>query len=180
MKFNELPLKGAYTIDVERIEDERGFFGRLWCKEEFENLGLKAHLVQSNISYSKKKGTLRGMHFQKDPSAEVKIVRCTAGSVYDVIVDLRKDSPTFKKWCGVELTATNNRMIYVPEHFAHGFITLEDNSEVYYLVSSFYNSEREARIRYDEPANGIHWPIDVAEISIKDKNHQNIREGDFF
>jgi dTDP-4-dehydrorhamnose 3,5-epimerase len=171
LKFTELSLKGAFIIEVDKIKDERGFFGRLWCENEFKIHQMKTNIVQSNVSLSKKKGTLRGLHFQKGGYAETKFVRCTRGSVYDVIVDLRPDSPTFKQWFGVELTADNYKMIYVPENFAHGFLTLEDNSEVYYLVTQFYNKEHEGGLRYDDPALNIEWPLEIQEVSDKDKNH---------
>lgn len=171
MKFTELSLRGAFVIEVEKIEDERGFFGRLWCEREFKNHNLNTNIVQSNVSISAKKGTLRGMHFQKGNHAETKFVRCTRGTVYDVIVDLRPDSATFKQWCGVELTEDNYKMIYVPENFAHGFLTLEDNSEVYYLVTQFYSKDHEGGLRYNDPAINIQWPIEISEVSDKDNNH---------
>jgi len=173
MKFTESKLQGAYVIEVEKIEDDRGFFGRLWCEKEFQKYNLNTNIVQSNVSLSKKQGTLRGMHFQKSPHQETKLVRCTKGSVYDVIIDLRPDSPTFKKWFGVKLTEDNHKMIYVPENFAHGFLTLEDNSEVYYLVTQFYNKEAESGLRWNDPAFDIQWPIEVMEISDKDNRHAN-------
>ncbi len=174
MKFTELELKGAYVIEVDKIQDERGFFGRLWCENELKNYGLNTNIVQSNVSLSKKKGTLRGMHFQRGEYAETKFVRCTRGSVYDVIVDLRPESPTFKQWYGVKLTADNYKMIYVPENFAHAFLTLEDNSEVYYMATQFYNSENEGGLRYNDPEINIEWPIEITEISDKDNNHPNL------
>lgn len=158
-------------VQVDKIEDRRGFFGRLWCEKEFKNFGLNTNIVQSNVSLSKNKGTLRGMHFQRGKHAETKFVRCTRGSVYDVIVDLRPDSPTFKKWCGVELSADNYNMIYIPESFAHGFLTLEDNSEVYYMVTQFYNAESEGGLHYNDPEINIEWPITISEISDKDDSH---------
>ena len=173
MKFTELNLPGAFLIEIEKIQDQRGFFGRLWCENEFKAHNLNTNLVQSNISLSKKKGTLRGMHFQKSPFEETKLVRCTKGSVFDVLVDLRPESPTFKKWFGVKLTEKNHKMLYVPKNFAHGFLTLEDNSEVYYLVTEFYNPEMERGIRYNDPEFNIEWPIDIEEISEKDLNHPN-------
>lgn len=171
MKFKELPLKGAYIVEVEKLEDERGFFGRLWCQKELEEIGLNTQIVQSNVSRSKTKGTLRGMHFQKGEHAETKFVRCTKGSVYDVIIDLRKDSPTFMQWHGEELTSDNYKMMYVPENFAHGFLTLEDDSEVYYLVTQFYSKDYEGGLRFNDPAIKIKWPIEIKEISEKDNNH---------
>lgn len=173
MIFTETSLQGAYVIDVEKITDDRGFFGRLWCKDQFEKYNLNANLVQSNVSLSKKKGTLRGMHFQKHPFQETKLVRCTKGAIYDVIIDLRPESPTFKKWFGIELTADNHRMLYVPENFAHGFLTLEDHSEVYYLVTQFYNKEAESGLRYNDPAFQIKWPETIIAVSDKDAAHPN-------
>ena len=171
MIFKETPLKGAFEIEVQKIDDERGFFGRLWCEKELKAHGLNTNIVQSNVSLSKNKGTLRGMHFQRNPFQETKLVRCTKGAVYDVIIDLRPDSPTFKKWHGVKLSEEKHNMIYVPENFAHGFLTLEDHSEVYYLVTQFYNKDMEAGLRWDDPAFGIDWPEIVREISVKDNKH---------
>jgi len=173
MTFEETNLKGAYIIGVNKLEDDRGFFGRLWCEKELKEHNLNTNIVQSNVSLSEKKGTLRGMHFQRNPFQETKLVRCTKGSIYDVIIDLRPDSPTYKKWFGVKLTADNHKMIYVPENFAHGFLTLQDNSEVYYLVTQFYNKDAEAGLRYNDPTFKIEWPTEIVEISEKDNNHQN-------
>lgn len=172
MIFTETPLKGAYVIDIEKIEDDRGFFGRSFCQKEFEKHGLEKQLVQANVSYNKKKGTLRGMHYQVFPYEETKLVRCTGGAIYDVIVDLRDDSPTYKQWFGVELTAHNLRMLYVPKHFAHGFITLEDHSSVNYMVSQFYAPGSERGIKYDDPQFGINWPVEIQVISEKDNSHR--------
>ncbi|MCK5398353.1 MAG: dTDP-4-dehydrorhamnose 3,5-epimerase family protein, partial [Thermoplasmata archaeon] len=138
MIFTETRLKGAFIIDIEPIEDDRGFFARSWCRNEFEKHGLNPDLVQCNISFNKKKGTLRGMHYQTAPHEESKLVRCTRGSLFDVIIDLREDSGTYKKWFGIELSAENRRMIYMPGGFAHGFQTLEDNTEVFYQMTEFY------------------------------------------
>lgn len=173
MKFNETILKGAFVIEVDKLIDDRGFFGRLWCERESEQYNLNTNIVQSNVSFSKKKGTLRGMHFQKHPYQETKLVRCTKGAVYDVIIDLRPNSSTYKKWVGVELTEHNQKMIYVPENFAHGFITLEDDTEVYYLVTQFYNKDAESGLRWNDPTFEIEWPLTVTEISEKDSNHPN-------
>ena len=173
MKFTETSLKGAYIIEVDRMEDNRGFFGRLWCENELKAYNLKTNIVQCNVSFTKNKGTLRGMHFQKSPFQETKFVRCTQGKVFDVIVDLRPESPTFKKWFGVELSAKSGKMLYVPENFAHGFVTLEDNSEVYYMVSAFYNGESEGGLRWNDPILDIKWPTEIKETSEKDSSHPN-------
>ncbi len=169
LKFTELKLKGAYSIEVDKLEDARGFFGRIWCKEEFEKRGLNTNLVQSNVSFSKQKGTVRGLHYQKDPHAETKLLRCTRGKVFDVIVDLREGSETYGQWASVELSAENRKMIYVPEGFAHGFMTLEDDTEVYYLVTEFYHGESEGGVRWNDPTIGIEWPLEVTAISPKDE-----------
>ncbi|HXV42374.1 MAG TPA: dTDP-4-dehydrorhamnose 3,5-epimerase [Anaerolineae bacterium] len=170
MIFHETKLKDAYIIEIEKREDERGFFARGWCQHEFEAHGLVPRIVQANISYNKKRGTLRGMHYQIAPYAETKLVRCTRGALYDVIIDLRPASPTYKQWLGVELTAENYKMLYVPEGFAHGFITLEDITEATYQVSQFYTPGAEGGIRYDDPAFGIKWPVEVQVISAKDQS----------
>jgi dTDP-4-dehydrorhamnose 3,5-epimerase len=169
MIFQELKLKGAFLIKFEKIEDERGFFARSWCVREAEKHGLKRNMVQANVSFNKKKGTLRGMHYQKEPFQEVKLVRCVRGKIYDVIIDLRPESPTFRQWIGVELSQDNDCMLYVPENFAHGFQTLTDNSEVNYLVSEFYTPEAEKGIRFNDPFFDIKWPeVQTRTISIKD------------
>lgn len=170
MIFTETKLPGAYLIDIEKREDQRGFFARAWCQQEFEAHGLVPRVVQTNISFNKCQGTLRGMHYQAAPYAETKLVRCTRGAIYDVIIDLRPDSPTYKQWLGVELTAENYRMLYVPEGFAHGFQTLADNVEVTYQVSQFYTPQAEGGLRYNDPAFGIEWPVQVQVISDKDQN----------
>jgi len=175
MIFKELNLKGTFIIELEKRIDERGFFARTWCRKEFEAYGLVKEMVQANVSFNRKKGTLRGMHYQVAPYEEVKLVRCTRGAIYDVVIDLRLDSPTYKQWVGVELTSENYKMIYVPENFAHGFITLQDNTEVTYLVSEFYSPGSERGIRYNDPAFGIKWPIPVSVISEKDKNWQDYK-----
>ena len=151
-------MPGAYLIEPERREDERGFFARAWCRDEFEAHGLNANLVQCNISFNTKKGTLRGMHYQAAPHAEAKLVRCTMGAIYDVIIDLRPASPTFKRWFAAELTAENRRMLYIPEGFAHGLQTLQDNSEVFYQMSAYYAPEYSRGVRWNDPAFGIEWP----------------------
>ncbi len=171
MIFYETKLKGAFIIDVKKAEDERGFFGRTWCKKEFEEHGLNSEIVQTNMSYNEKTGTLRGMHYQIAPFAETKTVRCTAGSIYDVIVDLRPESDTFMQWIGVTLTDENSRMLYVPDGFAHGFITLEDHTSIHYMVTEYYTPAAEAGIRYDDPAFHIKWPLAPTIVSVKDKMH---------
>lgn len=176
MIFNPTSLHGAYTIDLEKRGDDRGFFARVFCEKEFGDHRLAKHFVQVNNSLSSKKGTLRGMHFQLPPFAEVKVLRCLKGALYDVIVDLRPDSPTFKKWFGAELTAENRRMMYVPQGFAHGLLTLTDETEVLYFVSAFYSPERERGLRYNDPAIGVVWPIEPVEVSQKDRNWPDIDE----
>jgi dTDP-4-dehydrorhamnose 3,5-epimerase len=165
MIFTETGLKGAYLIDLEKKEDTRGFFARSWCRKEFEDHGLIPQFVQINLGFSVRKGTLRGMHYQIAPDAEVKVVRCTSGAIFDVIIDLRPDSVTHRKWIGVELTALNRRMLYVPEGFAHGYQTIKDNSEMYYLTSAAYASNSARGCRYNDPAFGIEWPFPVECIS---------------
>lgn len=171
MIFTETKLKGAFIVEIKQIADERGFFGRSWCRNEMEEHGLNGNVVQANTSFSKAKGTLRGLHYQRHPYEETKFMRCTKGAIYDVIIDLRKGSPTFFEWIGVELTEDNYKMLYVPEGFAHGFITLADNSEVTYLVTQFYTPGAEAGIRFDDPQFKIKWPVEISTISEKDKSH---------
>lgn len=171
MIFEETKLKGAFIIDVNKLEDDRGFFGRVWCKKEFEEHGLNSNAVQANVSYNKLKGTLRGMHFQTPPHSETKTVRCTAGAIYDVIVDIRPESATFRQWIGVELSGDNFRMLYVPEGFAHGFITLTDHASVHYMVTQYYTPGAEAALRFNDPAFNIEWPMKPVVVSDKDMNH---------
>lgn len=180
MTFTETKLKGAFIIDVTRMEDERGFFARSWCKKEFEAHGLNADAVQANVSYNKHKATLRGMHYQKAPYAETKTIRCTSGAIYDVILDIRPDSETYLDWFGIELTSDSFRMLYVPEGFAHGFITLADHTAVHYLVTAFYTPGSEAGIRFDDPAFNVQWPIAPQIISEKDRYHQPFLSGGIF
>lgn len=158
MQFAQLKLPGAYVIEPELRADHRGFFARTFCRDEFAAHGLVATFVQSNVSFNHKAGTLRGMHFQADPSPEVKLVRCTMGAAFDVIVDLRRDSPTYRQWVGVELTAENRRAVYIPAGFAHGFQTLTDGTELFYQMSEFYVPALAAGVRWDDPALGIAWP----------------------
>lgn len=176
MIFTETRLKGSYIIEPEKREDERGFFARSWCQREFEQHGLVPCVVQANISYNRKQGTLRGMHYQMAPHAETKLVRCTRGALYDVIVDVRPDSPTYKQWIGVELTADNYKMLYVPEGFAHGFVTLADETEATYQVTQFYTPGAERGLRYNDPTFAIEWPVEVAVISGKDASWQDFSE----
>ncbi len=170
MIFTETKLKGAYIIDLERVTDERGFFARRWCAKEFSSHGLSLAIVQVNIGHSAKKGTIRGMHFQTAPFAEVKVVHCSRGALYDVIIDLRDGSPTKGQWVGAELTADNGRMFYVPEGFAHGYQTLEDETDLVYQTSQLYAKEAAKGVRYNDPAFGITWPLPVSIISSGDKN----------
>lgn len=171
MIFRETGVRGAYLIEPEKKEDERGFFARSWCEKEFAEHGLSPRLVQCNISFNKKKGTLRGLHYQAAPRAEAKLVRCTQGAIYDVIVDLRPDSPTFKYHVGETLTARDHRMLYVPEGCAHGFQSLEDNSEVFYQMSEFYAPEYARGVRYNDPAFGIRWPIANPTLLERDRSY---------
>jgi dTDP-4-dehydrorhamnose 3,5-epimerase len=168
MRFYTTKLKDACIIELDELRDERGFFARAWCSKEFEVQGLNPRIVQANLSYNKQKGTLRGMHYQVTPFAETKLIRCTRGALYDVIVDLRPGSETYRDWIGVELSADNHRMLYVPEGFAHGFQTLEDGTEAFYQVSEFYTPGAEQGLRYDDPVFGIEWPLPVSVISEKD------------
>ena len=175
MKFVETGLSGAWLIKPELIPDERGFFARTWCRNEFADKGLNPNLAQCNISYNKVCGTLRGMHYQKVPHAEAKLVRCTQGGIYDVIVDLRNDSKTFTQWFGAELTAENRKALYVPEGFAHGFLTLKDDAEVLYQMTEFFHAECTAGVRWNDPAFSIQWPIDVKVISERDQNYPDFK-----
>jgi len=168
MIFTETKLKGSFVIDIEPAEDERGFFARTWCQREFRQHGLNPNLAQCSISFNHKRGTLRGMHYQRAPHREAKLVRCSAGAIYDVIIDLRRDSPTVHQWIAVELTAKTRRMLYVPEDFGHGFQTLEDHTEVAYQISEFYDPEFARGIRWDDGFFGIHWPAADRIISARD------------
>jgi len=176
MIFTPTLLKGCYIVEPKILEDDRGWFARFYCKKEFKEIGHDKEWVQLNHSFTNKKGTVRGMHFQLQPFREIKMVKCIAGAVYDVVVDLRKDSATFLKWMGVELSATNRKMLYIPEGFAHGFQCLEDNCELIYHHSEFYSPEAEAGIRYDEPLVKINWPMPVAMLSPRDSTHPYLDE----
>lgn len=173
MIFTETTLQGAYVIALEEFRDDRGFFARAWCQNEFKQHGLDLQIVQANLSYNKRKGTLRGMHYQVPPHEEAKLVRCIRGAIYDVIIDLRPESSTYKHWTSIELTADNRHILYVPEGFAHGFQTLADQTEVFYQVSQFYTPGAEKGARYNDPVFGISWPLKVSVISEKDVGWQD-------
>ena len=171
MKFSPTALAGACIIDIEPVQDERGVFARRWCREEVAKRGLNPDLAQCSISFNKKRGTLRGMHYQAKPHEETKVVRCTRGMIYDVIVDLRPESPTFRKWIAVELSADNRRMLYIPAGLAHGFQSLADDTEVFYQISTPYHPESARGVRWDDPAFGIEWPVMERVISDKDRQY---------
>ena len=173
MKFNKTKLDGSFVIDLDKREDERGFFARLFCINEFDQNQADRNIVQINNSLSRDKGTLRGIHYQLSPKSETKIVRCIKGSLWDVIVDLRPDSPTFLQWFGETLSAENRRMMFVPKGFGHGFITLEPDTEAIYFVTEFYSPEHERGLRWDDPKIGIEWPIEPVIISEKDSQHKD-------
>jgi dTDP-4-dehydrorhamnose 3,5-epimerase len=175
MKFIATPLAGAYIIEIEPIEDERGFFARSYCNKEFTKWGLNTNLVQCNISFNHKKGTLRGMHYQVAPHAEAKLVRCTRGEIYDVIIDLRPDSATFKQWVSIELTAENHFSIYIPEGFAHGFQTLTAVTEIFYQMSEFYHPESARGVRWNDPAFAIDWVLEPVMMSEKDQSYPDFQ-----
>lgn len=176
MNFIETKLGGAYVIEIEPIGDDRGFFARTFCQHEFTEHGLKPVIAQANIAFNRKKGTMRGMHFQYPPAAETKLVRCTRGAIVDVIVDLRPESPTYLQHVAVELSADNHRALYVPERFAHGYQVLEDTTETSYQVGEFYAPEQEGGLMYNDPRLGIEWPLPVTEISPKDQGFGNLDE----
>jgi len=168
MKFVKTELEGALIIEIEKINDNRGFFSRSWDTNIFKNEKINDKIVQCNISFNNKKGTLRGMHFQKSPHGETKLIRCTKGKIFDVIIDLRPKSKTYKKWMGIELSQNNHKMLYVPKGFAHGFQTLEENSEVFYQMSEFYKSKYSSGVKWDDESFKINWPIIPPIISEKD------------
>jgi len=174
--FRETKLPGAFVIELQKHEDERGFFARSWCQKEFEAHGLNPRLVQCNVSFNKVKGTLRGMHYQVAPCAEAKLVRCTRGAIYDVIIDLRRESATYKQHFSEVLSSNNYKALFIPEGFAHGFQTLEDNSEVFYQMSAFYSLEHQRGLRYNDPAFGINWPAVATVISDRDTSYEDFRE----
>lgn len=170
MLFTKTKLEGAWIIDLELRNDDRGFFSRVFCAKEFEAHGLKSTVAQVNASFNHKKGTMRGMHYQLRPAAETKLIRCTRGAIYDVIIDMREESPTYMQHIGVELTDENRRSLYVPEMFAHGYQALTDGAEVVYQVGEFYTPGYERGLRHDDPAFGIQWPQPVTVISEKDSS----------
>jgi dTDP-4-dehydrorhamnose 3,5-epimerase len=178
MKFTPTLIGGAVIIDPELVEDERGWFARSFCSNELEKHGLNPCVAQCNISSNKRKGTLRGLHFQHPPHAEAKLVRCTAGALYDVIVDLRRDSATFRKHFAIELSARNHRMLYVPEGCAHGFQTLENGTEVFYQMSASYAVDAAAGVRWNDPAFGIEWPLEVTAICERDRSYADFPDND--
>ena len=171
MKFIPTSLEGSYIIEVEPFNDERGWFTRFYCKKEFSQIGYNGEWKQSNHSTTYKKGTVRGMHFQKKPFQEIKLVKCISGLVYDVIIDLRKESSSFLQWTGIELSEKNKRMIFIPQGFAHGFQCMEDNCELIYQHSEFYTPEFEQGIRFNDPMIDIHWPLPAIYISSKDSSY---------
>ena len=169
MVVSASPLSGVFVVELDQREDERGFFARAWCKQEFASRGLATEFVQHNIAFNWKKGTLRGLHYQAEPHGEVKLIRCTRGAIFDVVVDLRSESATCGQWYGVELTAENRKMLYIPKGCAHGYQTLLGETEVFYQVSAFYQPEAERGIRWDDPTFGIKWPEAVSIVSEKDQ-----------
>jgi dTDP-4-dehydrorhamnose 3,5-epimerase len=176
MKFTETALRGAYIVEPEPAPDERGFFARTWCQEEFAAQGLSSDLAQCNISFNRERGVLRGLHYQQAPHAEAKLVRCTRGAIFDVIVDLRPDSATYTRWTAVELQADNYRMLYIPEGFAHGFQTLLPATEVFYQMSEPYHAESARGVRWDDPVFAITWPPGPRIISAKDRQYPDFAQ----
>lgn len=170
MKFIETPLKGLYVIEMDLIKDDRGCFYRGWCAREFEDQGLNAKIVQQNFGFSRAKGALRGLHLQTPPHAEVKVARCVRGRMYDVAVDMRPESETYQKWFGIELSADNRKMLYLPEGFAHGYQTMEDNVEMCYFTTAFYAPDNCVGYKYDDPKLDIDWPLPVTDLSDNDLN----------
>ena len=177
MKFVRAELNGVWIIEMEKHSDERGYFARTWCQGEFQKNGLNPRLVQCSTSFNHKRGTLRGMHYQAAPHAEAKLIRCTRGAIYDVALDLRPSSPTFKRWIGLELRATGNRMLYIPEGFAHGFQTLQDETEVAYQMSEFFHSESARGVRWNDPQFAIQWPTcEKRIISFRDETYPDFHD----
>lgn len=178
MRFTETSLEGAYLVELEKHADERGFFARAFCQREFEDHGLEPRVAQANTSFSNQKGTMRGMHYQVPPASETKLVRCIRGAIYDVIVDVRPESPTYLEHVGEELSAENRNALYVPRGFAHGCVSLVDDTEIMYLVSEFYAPGHERGLRFDDPTLGIEWPIEISLISDKDASWPLLEDGD--
>jgi len=176
MRFIPTPIVGAYVVEPELVEDERGFFARTYCRDEFVANGLNPDLLQCSISFNKRRGTLRGMHYQKAPYAETKLVRCTQGAIFDVIIDLNSESASYKKWFGVELTAEKRNALYIPPGLAHGFQTLSDNTEILYQISELYRPEYSGGLRWDDPDFGINWPEQITIMSQRDKNYPDFIE----
>ena len=175
MRFHHTKLAGVFEISLDAIPDERGFFARSWCKEEFRNHGLNPNLAQCNVSFNTRKGTLRGMHYQAPPFPEAKLVRCTKGAIYDVVIDLRPDSPAFTEWIAVQLSAADRNMVYVPEGCGHGFLTLEDGAEVFYQMSEFFHPESARGVRWNDPQFQIEWPGEVKVMSERDRSYPDFR-----
>ncbi len=175
MIFQETKIKGAFVIELEKHEDSRGFFARTFCREEFRKRGMNPDVAQCNISCNRRRGTLRGMHYQAPPHEEAKLVFCTRGAIHDVIIDLRPGSPTFKQHVAETLSADNRRMIFAPEGVAHGFLTLEDNTDVFYVMSESYHPECGRGVRWNDPAFGIRWPGPVAEINDRDRDFADFK-----
>jgi dTDP-4-dehydrorhamnose 3,5-epimerase len=173
MVISETKLSGAFVIELDYFKDERGFFAPVWSHRKFSAAGLTASFVESNISFNEKKGILRGMHYQLSPYEQVKLVRCTRGSIYDVIIDLRHGSPTFKQWLALEMSADNHLMLYVPGEFAHGYLTLEDNTEVFYQTSSYYAPDHGRGVRWNDPAFNISWPVDRPIMLDRDREYED-------
>ncbi|NLW76496.1 MAG: dTDP-4-dehydrorhamnose 3,5-epimerase [Methanomicrobiales archaeon] len=176
MIFTETVLTGVFVISLEPVTDERGFFSRSWCQKEFMKYGLNPKNVQCNIAFNEKKGTLRGMHYQVKPSEEAKLVRCTRGAIYDVVIDLRKKSTSYKKWIARELTEWNREALFIPEGLAHGYLTLTDNAELFYQMSEFYKPETSRGIRWNDPSFQITWPGNISVISEKDNSYPDFKD----
>jgi len=174
MILRQTKLPGVFELHLEPTPDERGFFARTWCRREFDNHGLNSNIAQCSVSFNARKGTLRGLHYQAAPFEETKLIRCTKGAVYDVVVDLRPESPAFKQWIGVVLTAANRSMVYVPEGCAHGFLTLEQETEVFYQISEFYNPAAGSGVRWNDAKLGIVWPAAVEVISERDRSYPDL------
>jgi dTDP-4-dehydrorhamnose 3,5-epimerase len=174
VRFVPTILEGAFVVEQERHSDDRGFFARTWCAKTFARHGLEPALAQCSVSYNRRRGTLRGLHYQAPPSAEVKLVRCTRGALYDVMVDLRPDSPSFRRWVGVELTERDGRALYVPRGFAHGFYALADDTEVSYQISTPFDPEAARGVRWDDPFHGVAWPGPVAVIAPRDRDYPDL------